>query len=165
MQSPRQRFIDAYDAIPYPYKDAVIPSLQLVTCFENHYGVSPMTPNDVTVNLSPRRLVARSSNLDDLRERLVTRLDEGDLRVDFVDALIQALESGRITERALWRAVEQAEQDWRDGNVRRKWVSLKSWFNGVQNGSFEASPKRLDKKFETQKKQQRQALAFAKGNL
>lgn len=162
MQSKKQRFIDAYNAIPYPYKDAVIPSLQLVTCFENHYGVAPMTPDDVTINLSPR---PASSDEHDVRERLVTRLDESDLRVDFIDSIMQALDSGRITERALWRAVEQAEQDWRDGNVRRKWVSLKSWFNGVQNGSFEASPKRLDKKFETQKKQQRQALAFAKGNL
>ena len=162
MQSHRQRFINAYNAIPYPYKDAVIPSLQLVTCFENHYGVASMTPDDVTINLSPR---PASSDENDVRERLVTRLDESDLRVDFIDAIIQALETGRISERALWRAVEQAEQDWRDGNVRRKWVSLKSWFNGVQNGSFEASPKKLVRKFETQKKQQRQALAFAKGNL
>ena len=87
-----------------------------------------MTPDDVTINLSPR---PASSDEHDVRERLVTRLDESDLRVDFIDSIMQALDSGRITERALWRAVEQAEQDWRDGNVRRKWVSLKSWFNGV----------------------------------
>lgn len=157
-----QQFLNALANMHPAYRNALLPTIQLITSFENHYGVSPMTPDDVTINLSPR---PASRDEHDVRERLVTRLDESDLRVDFIDSIMQALESGRITERALWRAVEQAEQDWRDGNVRRKWVSLKSWFNGVQNGSFEASPKRLDKKFETQKKQQRQALAFAKGNL
>lgn len=156
-----QEFLNALDSMHPAYKSALLPTIQLITSFENHYGVAPVTPNDVTVDLSPRRRVNADSDVNTIRERLITRLDEGDLRVDFVDALMQAVESGQIAERALWRAVDQAEQDWRDGNVRRKWCSLKSWFNGVQNGTFEAPSKRTVQKWEKEKKLHRAAMAFA----